>query len=452
MSKLSLRLRLALAFTLAMALVLAGAGALVHVRLGAELLEQLDEGLEARARTLETLLVERGRLDPAALAAGDEDGFAQLLGRDGALLASSASAGAGPLLAGTALATRRSRFLTVEAPPGVDGASARIHARAVQAGGEPAHLVVGASLEDREEALAGLRTALLTGGPLALGLAGVGGYLLAGAALRPVEAMRRRAAEISADRPEARLPLPPGRDEVRRLGVTLNELLDRLEAGRRRERRFVADASHELRTPLALLRTELELALRRPRTQQELERALRSAAVEADRLARLAEDPLALSQLDASAAPLRRDEMDAADLLGAVAERFASRAAAEGRTIEVAGARLRVTGDRLRLERALANLVDNALRHGGGAVRLSASRRDGMTELEVLDEGRGFPASFLPHAFERFAQADEARTGDAAGLGLALVAAVAHAHGGTARAANRAGAGAVVTIALPGSA
>src|SRR5207253_5266995 len=129
-------------------------------------------------------------------------------------------------------------------------------------------------------------------------LATLAGYLLAGLALRPVESMRRRAAAISAETPGERLPVPGSRDELERLGATLNEMLERLEDALEREREFVADAGHELRTPLALLRTELELALRQARTADELRAAVRRSSHEADRLAQLAEDLLLIARTE----------------------------------------------------------------------------------------------------------------------------------------------------------
>ena len=144
--------------------------------------------------------------------------------------------------------------------------------------------MTGASLDDRNEALDNLRTILLMGGPVALLLASLAGYIVAGRALRPVEAMRRRAAAISAAEPEQRLPLPEAHDELHRLGETLNEMLGRLEVALERERAFVDDASHELRTPLALHKTELELALRYARTPEEMRAAIASAIEEVDRL------------------------------------------------------------------------------------------------------------------------------------------------------------------------
>ncbi len=238
----------------------------------------------------------------------------------------------------------------------------------------------------------------------------------------------------------------------RRLGETLNAMLDRLERAITRERSFVADASHELRTPLALMKAELDLALRKPRTGPELEDALRSASAETDRLVRLAEDLLVLAQADDGRLPLHRDDLSAADLLASVQQAFQARADATGRTIQAEGANgVALTGDRLRLEQALGNLVDNALRHGSGEVGLSALDRNGQVELHVVDQGQGFPPEFLPRAFERFGRADDARTSSGAGLGLALAAAIAEAHHGSAHAANRDGGGADVWLSIPKS-
>ena len=297
------------------------------------------------------------------------------------------------------------------------------------------------ALGDRNEVLASLLALMLVMGPVALLLAALAGYRLAGAALRPVESMRREAAEISSETSGRRLPVPEAQDEVRRLGETLNEMLERLDEGLLRERRFVADAGHELRTPLSLLLTELELALRRPRSPEELQAAIRSATEEVERLIRLAEALLVLHS--SGAAALRLGEIDTRELLAVVARRFAARAATQGRTI-VVEASGRFDGDRDRLEQALGSLVDNAFTHGKGTVRLEAEREDDTIVLRVSDEGSGFPDDFLPHAFERLSRADEARTSGGAGLGLAIVDAVARAHGGRAAAS-----GATVTLVVP---
>jgi two-component system OmpR family sensor kinase len=449
MSRIPIRIRLSLAFALAMAIVLASLGGFLYYRLRGELDEQLLVGLRAHSDAVAALVRRGGELEAGRSLVEESETFAQVIGADGRVTdASLLPLRERPVLTADALERARSGTVSVErqSVPGLDDNPYRLLGIPV----DTAVVVTGASVEDRDEALASLLTQLLVGGPVALLLSSLAGYALAAAALRPVEGMRRRAAEISSETAGHRLPLPTARDELYRLGDTLNEMLARLEAGLLRERRFVADASHELRTPLALLETELELALRRPRSPEELRSALASAAEEVDRLVRLAEDLLVLARADEGQLPLRRSSVPVGDLFETVARRFHSRAEEGGRTVDVAvRADETVLADRQRLEQALGNLVDNALRHGSGAVRLEAERRDGVVSLCVSDEGEGFPPSFLAHAFERFARADEARARGATGLGLAIVEAVARAHGGTAEAANRDGGGAVVTLTLP---
>jgi signal transduction histidine kinase len=262
--------------------------------------------------------------------------------------------------------------------------------------------------------------------------------------------MRRRASVISAMTPGRRLPVPAARDEISALAVTLNDMLGRLEDALDHERRFVADASHELRTPLALLRAELELALRRPRSRPELEDAVRSAAAGTERLTRLAEDLLLIARSDQGGIPLRREPVGAVALFEAVRDRFALRAATVDRKIEVdRSVDGNLDADPLRLEQALGNLVDNALVHGGGAVRLWARAHDDVIELHVCDEGEGFPAEFLNRAFDRFSRADDARTTAGTGLGLSIVALIARAHGGDAQARNTPAGGADVWLTVP---
>jgi two-component system, OmpR family, sensor kinase len=281
-------------------------------------------------------------------------------------------------------------------------------------------------------------------------LTSAGGYALAGAALRPIEAMRRRAAEISSSSLDERLPVTAVGDEIARLGETLNEMLARIEDGVVRERNFVTDASHELRTPLALLKTELELALRQERSAAELEQAIRSAAAETDRLGRIANDLLLLARSENGRLPLQLEAVDLADVLETVRGRFASRVDESDRAISVeTNAARAFTADRLRLEQALGNMVDNAVRYGDGPITLTAVQRTATVELHVADEGHGFPPPFLERAFERFSRSHDVRSTSGSGLGLAIVAAVALAHGGTAHAANRSDGGADVWMVLP---
>ena len=445
--RLPIRLRLALAFALALAVVLAALGSFLYVRLGWSLDETIDDGLEARADEV-AAVAGRGGTDLGTVAVVEPERFFQVLGLRGEIVDQTQFLGEEPLLDADERAgvLRESQlWLERDHVQGIEG-RARLLARAEGR----LLVVVGQSLDDRDEALADLLGDLLLIGPAALLLASLLGYGVATAALRPVEAMRAEAAAVSAAEPGRRLPLPPARDEVSRLGTTLNEMLGRLERALERERSFVADASHELRTPLALLKTELELALRGPRSEAELVQALRSAAGETDRLAQLVEDLLVLARSDEGRLPLRRAPVPARDALAAVAERFRRRAEAAGRTIAVeAPGELVVAADAVRLEQALGNLVENALRHGRGAIRLAAREREDGVELHVLDDGDGFPPAFLGRAFERFTRAEEARTEGGAGLGLAIAQVIAEAHGGSAHASGRSGGGADVWLTLP---
>ncbi|HEX2411690.1 MAG TPA: ATP-binding protein [Solirubrobacteraceae bacterium] len=286
--------------------------------------------------------------------------------------------------------------------------------------------------DDRNDVLAGLVTAFAVGSPLAVLVASLLGYALAGVALRPVEAMRARAAEVSLAPGDDRLPLPAAHDEIRRLGETLNDMLDRLSRSFERERRFVADASHELRTPVAVLKTELEGALRAGGHAPEVRTALVAAVEECDHLAQLAEDLLVIARSSEGRLPVRPERIAVDELLAGVRDRFTDRAHERGRGIHLAVDGAQVTADPLRLRQALGNLVDNALRHGAGDITIAGRAADGGVVLEVGDEGPGFGPEIAGRAFERFTRGDAARTRGGSGLGLAIVRAIAEAHGGKA--------------------
>jgi signal transduction histidine kinase len=452
--RLPIRLRVAAAFAVAMAVVLLLSGSIVYVRLGSHLSVSLDRQLRLRANDLAVLAGQPG----ARLAREHRNRFvergetyAQLLDMRGHVLDATQPIGGKSLLTPAELrrALAGEFFANRGSVPGLDEPS-RIFATRVQNGGTTSVLVVGITREDRAETLRSLRDELLIAGPIALLLATLAGYGLAGLALRPVESMRRRAAAISAETPGERLPVPQTRDEVERLGETLNAMLARLEAALERERTFVADAGHELRTPLALLRTELELALRHGESEGELRDALRRSSEEVDRLTQLADALLLIARSAQGHLELRLEELEPAELVASVVTRFEWRAKAAARPLSgSAPDGLRLRGDRMRLEQALGNLVENALRHGAGEVTVAAASTEGVVELHVRDEGAGFPPDFMEAAFTRFARPDQSRSRSGSGLGLSIVRTIAEAHDGSAHAENLAGGGADVWLALP---
>ena len=442
MRPLPIRVRLTLAFAIVMAAVLAGMGFFVYVRVGNALVTSVDQSLTSQSREAVGHAHEgRNLVDPDV---GGGATLAEFVTRAGTVTLSSPAhlpllvrrqdvtrIADGHELRGSISLRRPSgdwRYLAVPTPGGV--------------------VVVARSLGAREESLRRLLKELLFASPLALLLASLAGYGLAAAALRPGEAMRRRATAVSGTAP-VRLPVPSSRDEISRLATTLNEMLGRLEAAFEHERQFVANASHELRTPLAMLRTELELALRRPRSHDELEAAVRSAAQETNRLSQLAEDLLLIARADQGALPIRPEHLAVDELFTTVAERFARRAHERAQEVEVRSTTALVEADPVRVEQALANLVENALAHGSGQIDLFAVARDDVVELHVADAGAGFPDGFVARAFDRFSRADEARSAGGSGLGLSIVALIAQAHGGTTGAANRPGGGADVWLTLP---
>jgi signal transduction histidine kinase len=434
------------------AVVLAGTGVFVYLQFQHEAETTVDAGLSSRADELSAVVrqEETNLAGREAHLVGKTDSFAEVLDPEGNVIDSSPVIGNVDLLDVEQLraAARAPTFVSRGPLPGLDGGS-RLLAVPVETSAGKRIVVVGTSTQDTNETRTDLEQLLLIALPVALILASIAGYFLATAALRPVEAMRARAAEISTAAPEERLPVPSTRDEVARLGETLNEMLARIGDAMARERAFVADAGHELRTPLAILRAELDLALAEGRSPDELRAALASAAEETDRLTQLSEDLLTIAQTEGGRLPLRPESLRLADVFEPVERRFSRRAAEAGRAIEVGeGAGIELRGDLLRLDQAVGTLVDNALRHGAGTITLTARRAADAVEIHVTDEGEGFPPDFLPHAFERFSRAPGAREGGS-GLGLAIVATVADAHGGTAVAANRPTGGADVWLVIP---
>jgi signal transduction histidine kinase len=422
-----LRLRVAIAFLLAAALALTLLGVFVQVRVAEALEHRTLDLLEAQAEGLVAVPPDERE---ARVEAMTGDVHAQLLDPDGRPLASS------PLVTDPLVSADDVAALPPRGSWSADRVVVVLDDDSVAAGDqrverEPAVLLVtradqqlvavATSREDINEALNAVRVQLVTGVPLALVVAGILGYLVAGAGLRPVERVRERAERISDRSSGERLPVPPADDELRRLVETLNAMLDRLDDALRRQRRFVAEASHELRTPLALLRTEVDLALARPRSNEELSAALRSIGQETTRLTVLAENLLTLAAADEGRLTLLREPVDLAELARQVAERFAP--SASGLISTTGDAAVVVHADRDRLDQVLSNLVDNALRHGAPPVEIDVHLDGDHVRLTIIDHGEGFT---VQDPFDRFVSSH-----GSAGLGLAIVKEIVAAHDGT---------------------
>lgn len=382
-----------------------------------------------------------------------------------------------------ALQNAREGYATYETVPGPEKVPVRILTFPIEVGGKMANVFqVGMSLEGLYREQANFIWTLAALVPVALVLAGGGGWLLARRALRPVDRMTQAARRIGAEHLAQRLEGAEVDDELGRLARTLNEMLGRLEAGFAQVRRFTADASHELRTPLTVMKGEVEVALRSGRDAAEYRRVMASVLEEVERMGRLVEDLLLLSRADAGALRWGRERVE----LDRLTEEAAKQGEVLGRTRGVA-VRIQhlepliAQGDEQRLKQLLLNLVDNAVKYTpeGGQVMLSLRQAAGRinpgavetppppadrqtpqppdrrptewAEIAVQDTGVGIPAEAVPRIFERFYRADDSRSREVggAGLGLCIARTIAEAHGGTIEVVSTPGAGSTFTLRLP---
>ena len=405
---LPIRIRLTVAFAAVMALLLAAGGAFLYARLGAELLRTTDAALRSQADVVAAGISQGGGNfgDQTGNATATVETFAQVLNPSGGIVESSETVAAAPLVGAAELAAIKGSTFLEGSVPRIKGTIRLLVVPTDESGGR-LFVVVGSSLQGRHEVLSRFLLLLLIGGPLGLALASLAGWALAGAALRPVDRMGEEAAAISVSDRSRRLPVPDSRDEITRLGSTLNSMLDRLQEAFDRERRFVDDASHELRTPVSILKAELELAMAKERTPEEIELAVRSATEEADRLAALAADLLLYARAEGGRVPVHRTNVELDDLLQRAVSGHARRAEAAGVSIEAESLQGTVFVDAARVRQAVDNLMTNALRHTppGGRIRVRAVREVAGVRLVCDDTGSGFPRDFIDRAFEPFARA-----------------------------------------------
>ena len=306
---------------------------------------------------------------------------------------------------------------------------------------------VAASLEDIDESTETLVPLLLVGIPLLLLVVGTTTWLVVTRALAPVERIRREVLEIGEERLDRRVPVPDARDEIHLLATTMNEMLERLEASRKRQRRFVSDSSHELRSPLASLRQSAEVAQTHPDALPDGELA-DVVLAETLRLQRLVEQMLLLTRADEGRAADIRREVDVDDVVRAEASRIRR----EHLTVDTSAvANGRVLGDELALGQVVRNLLDNAARHATSRIAVAVRQEAGRVVLTVDDDGAGVPPGERERIFERFVRLDEARARDhgGSGLGLAIVREIVRAHGGDASLGESALGGALFVVTLP---
>jgi signal transduction histidine kinase len=400
----------------------------------------------ATLRATEAARVLESGGDPTT-SAGDEV-VLQILDPTGDVVAASQNVAGRPALA--ALPAGESRVVDV---PFDDDAYMVVAIGA----GDGRTVVVGHSLDAVGESTGALTTLLAIGLPALLIVVAMTCWRAVGRALAPVDAIRTEVDAISAGQLHRRVPQPGTQDEIGRLATTMNRMLDRLEQAQTRQRRFVADASHELRSPIAAIRQHAEVALAHP-DQITPGQLARTAHVESLRMQALVEDLLLLARADEHGLPLRRTPVDLDDLVLAEGQRLrVETVPGVGQRPRVDTSRVaaaRVDGDPAALRRLLHNLADNAASHGHGRVGLTLGVEDGWAVVHIDDDGPGVPAAERARVFERFVRLDDARarSGGRSGLGLAIVAEIAAAHGGSVVIDDGPLGGARVTLRLPVSA
>jgi signal transduction histidine kinase len=443
----SIRFRVTALATLAVLAVLVAAGVGLVIAQRRFLTQSLDETLGQRADDIASLVADR----PTSPLPGssDDDTIAQVVAVDGQVITASPIIAGHPPLADAPAPGRGDSLRTIDDLP-VDDDPFRVLSRRIDGPDGPVVIHVAATLDDVAESAALLASTLTIVIPLVAAMLAALIWWLVGRTLRPVDEMRAEVADISGSDLDRRLPVPDTDDEITRLAATMNAMLDRVEQASLRQQRFVADASHELRSPLTRVRSEIEVDLAHPE-QADLLATHRSALEETAALQRLVEDLLHLARSDAGATPDRDEPVDLDDILLRHTRYFRS---AGGVTIDSSGmTAAQVRGDRDQLDRAVGNIMDNAVRHAASQVVVTLSERDSVAQLSISDDGPGIPASARERVFDRFVRLDDARTSGSGGtgLGLAIARDVVERHGGTITIdpAHHPGTRFIITLPLP---
>lgn len=311
----------------------------------------------------------------------------------------------------------------------------------------------GASLGPAQSLLNHLIWSLVIGVPILLGVAIGGGFVLVRKSLAHVEKISRSAEAITFQNLSQRLPVARTGDELERLSLSLNRMIERLDESFQHTRKFSADASHELRTPLTVIRSELETIMQSEGAPTRFKETVGSVLEEVERLTKTVEGLLALARLDAGKARTEWVKLDLVELVSLVADQMSL--LADDKQLEIrchAAGPVFVHGDRARLKQVIVNLLDNAIQYTpqGGGIDLRVSRQNGAAILEVIDTGIGIPESALPHVFNRFYRVDQARSRNVggAGIGLSIVKSIIAAHDGKIDITSQEGFGTTVRIEL----
>jgi signal transduction histidine kinase len=444
--RLSLRARLTTLASLVVAAGLVAGSLLLLGSLERSLIAAVDTTARQRAQDVAALAASDRLPDPIPVA-GAGTVLVQVVDAQNRVLAASVGSDrAVPLLSPGELAAADRRPRTLDGGRIGERQPLRVIAWPAGSGAGHATVIAAVSVTTVADSVRVIEVGLLIGGPVLLALFAVIAWVTVGWTLRPVAGLRRGADEITGTGEARRLPLPAAEDEIHRLGVTLNRMLDRLDQAASRQRGFVGDAAHELRSPLASMRAQLEVAVLHP--GQASPTLAADLLADTLRLGRMVEDLLALARLDECPGQPQPGEVELGEVAREVAERLPTGPAEV--LLDVDGG-ARVRGDRVALGRVVQNLLDNAVRYAKSRVDVSVvSSPDGLAVLSVADDGPGIPEPDRERVFERFTRLDDARSRDrgGAGLGLAIAREIVRAHGGELT-AEEAPSGALLVARLP---
>ncbi|HCM41883.1 MAG TPA: ATP-binding protein [Candidatus Omnitrophota bacterium] len=331
----------------------------------------------------------------------------------------------------------------------------RLYYKMLRVGGYPVAVIQSAyALHETEKTLKQLGSMIAIGIPLAVLCACFAGWFLARRFFKPVDSMTREAKQITAAHLDSRLPRTYMGDEIDRLAETLNEMIDRLEHSTRAMREFSSDVSHELKTPLAIIRGELDLASRKTRSREEIDKMLLVISEETDEMIRLVNDLMILVRSDARQLRLDKQHLHLLEVLEPLVDRFQERSRQKGiRLIWNPSGNAVIEADEGHFKRVMNNLVDNALKFtdSGGEVTVSASTQNEMVIIEVKDSGIGITSENQPKIFMRFFRDEKARSREGSGLGLSIVKAICDAHAWQIGLESIPGQGTLIRIFIPAS-
>jgi signal transduction histidine kinase len=429
--RLGVRMRSALAAGLVVAVASVLAGVVLLVTARGILLDNVNTAATDRATQVAAALTggDASALESALHPAAPDRTVVQVLDPAGGVSAASDSIAGDSPMSALRPRDRQRAHETKRLRIGQDSPF-RIVATGVTTGSGLSTVLVAESLDTVDDGTEAIIAALLVGLPALAIIVGVATFFFVGRTLRPVEAMRVRAATITARNLHARLPVPVSDDEIAALAATMNTMLDRIEAASAAQRRFVADASHELRSPLATIHANADLLAAAGLSDQP-SRSVQRIHAESGRMARLVDDLLLLARVDDQSHGPRREDVDLDDLLYAERERVAVEH--PGLRVEGRIEPVRVLGDPDQLHRVVRNLVDNAVRHASARVTISLSLRDGLGEAVVGNDGPAIAAGDREKIFNRFVRLDDSRSrqGGGAGLGMAIAHDIIATHHGT---------------------